>query len=352
MPHMSKQRKRNKLADLLAYLALRVFASILHMFSIDRNLRTGRWIGSVFWWIIEHEPPVLNRVLKRKHREQMLDNLRGALGDQYSEQELLRIARLSCQHLVCLTIELLFTPRLMSLSTWRDYVTWRGDISGALRKLIDRRGVIMITGHYGNWELLGYTLATLGFSIDAVMRPLDNPYLNDYLVRVRARRGLRLLYKKGAAEAMDTILHEGSALCFIADQNAGRKGVFVPFFGRKASTYKSIALLAINQRVPIVVGCARRLGDTFRYEIEVDRIIEPEQWEQQSDPVRWVSAEYNAGLERLIRKDPTQYLWLHRRWKTRPPEELSPEERAAAKQKRLARRQTRADASRQTQPTG
>jgi len=101
----------------------------------------------------------------------------------------------------------------------------------------------------------------------AVMRPLDSPYINKLLKNRRRFSGLKLLDKKGATIHAPEILQSGGALAFIADQNAGRKGVFVDFFGRKASTYKSIALLAMQFEVPVVVGCARRTGKWFNYEM-------------------------------------------------------------------------------------
>jgi KDO2-lipid IV(A) lauroyltransferase len=187
--------------------------------------------------------------------------------------------------------------------------------------LLGRRGCIMLTGHYGNWELLGYTLATLGFEIVAVMRPLDNEYLNRFLLDRREQSGLRLLYKKGATQSAGDVIASRGALCFIADQNAGSKGLFVDFFGRKASTYKSIGLLAMEHEVPIIVGCARRTAKGYQYELCVNRIIRPEEWRDREDPLMWITQEYSRAMEEFIRVAPEQYLWMHRRWKSRPKEE-------------------------------
>ena len=108
----------------------------------------------------------------------------------------------------------------------------------------------------------------------------------------------------------------GSA--FVADQNAGTKGLFVDFFGRKASTYKSIGLLAMEYEVPVVIGYARRVGDRFKFRVGVDDIIHPEDWKDQADPLRYITQRYTTALENIIRVDPGQYWWVHRRWKTRP----------------------------------
>ena len=182
--------------------------------------------------------------------------------------------------------------------------------------------MLMLTAHYSNFEIMGYLLGLFDFNIYSIARPLDNKFLNKYLLSVRERKGQRILDKKGATLQMDGIIKTGGTLCFIADQDAGRKGVFVDFFGRKASTYKSIGLLAITYNLPVGIGCARRVENRFFFEIEANRIIMPDEWADKDDPLTWITAEYTKAIEEFIRKDPSQYWWLHRRWKHRPKEEL------------------------------
>jgi KDO2-lipid IV(A) lauroyltransferase len=95
----------------------------------------------------------------------------------------------------------------------------------------------------------------------------------------------------------------------------------VPFFGRLASSYKSIGLLAMRYEIPIVAGCARRIGESMRYELACTDFIHPEDWVDQPDPLFYITARYNRAIERMIRSVPEQYLWLHRRWKSRPKHE-------------------------------
>ena len=177
---------------------------------------------------------------------------------------------------------------------------------------------MLVTAHYANFEIVGYLLSLFGFNIYSIARPLDNRFINRYLYGVRRRVGQKIIDKKGAAELMEKLISSGATLCFIADQDAGRKGVFVDFFGRKASTYKSIGLLAITGNIPIGIGCSRRIGNRFFFEISVNRIIFPHEWADKDDPLKWVTAEYTKAIEQFVREDPTQYWWLHRRWKHRP----------------------------------
>ena len=303
-------RPQRPAVDWLVYLAVRVAAMVFHVFPINLNLQTARWMGWLWYRVM------------RRHRERARAHLRLAFGSSMSARQIDRIALASMQHVTMMAMEVLFTPRLVNEWTWPRYVTLEG-ITPAMDVLISRRGAILVTGHYGSWELVGFTLAALGFPLVGVMRPLDNPYLNRYLLDVRAKRGLELLYKKGAMRSAGEVLAGGGILGFIADQNAGRKGLFIDFFGHKASTYKSIGLLAIEHEVPIIVGYARRRGPRFEYEVGCNRVIRPEEWAGRPDELEWITQEYSSAIERFVRQVPEQYLWIHRRWKSRPPGETS-----------------------------
>ena len=287
------------------YAMLRVAIVIFLIFPPDLNLVTARVFGWMWFKIM------------RRHRRRALENLRFAFGDRLDAAQIKRTARRSMQQMAMMAMEFLFTPRRITEWSWPRHARLK-DLGPALEVLVDHKGVIMLTAHFGNWELLGYILATLGFEIHAVMRPLDNPYINNYLEETRGKRGLMLLYKRGATAQADEILESGGALCFIADQDAGRKGIFVDFFGRPASTYKSIGLLAINHQVPVVVGYARRTSLDFEYEIGANRVIHPHEWQGRKDELRWLTEEFSKAMEDFVRLAPDQYLWVHRRWKSQP----------------------------------
>jgi KDO2-lipid IV(A) lauroyltransferase len=152
-------------------------------------------------------------------------------------------------------------------------------------------------------------------------RPLDNPLINDWLVGIRERQGMRVVTKWGATPVLQTLLQTGGRVAFIADQNAGDTGMFVPFFGRLASTYKSIGLLAMRYEVPIVAGIARRVGGRFDYELSAPDVIWPQDWADQPDPLFYITARFSRAIEQLIRISPDQYIWHHRRWRSRPAHE-------------------------------
>jgi KDO2-lipid IV(A) lauroyltransferase len=253
-------------------------------------------------------------------RKRALDNLRASYPEK-SEQWIQRTGRRSFEHIVMLAVDVLYTPRLVKKHNWREYSRFR-NAERAKWLMKEGRGALMVGAHYANFEIAGYMMGLFGFNIYSIARPLDNRFVNNYLYGVRERVGQKIIDKKGAAELMGKMTAEGATLGFIADQDAGRKGIFVDFFGRKASTYKSIGLLAITGNIPIVVGYSRRIGNRFFFELGVSRIILPEEWADKDDPLKWVTAEYTRAIERFVREDPTQYWWLHRRWKHRPKEEM------------------------------
>lgn len=301
---MAKKR-RNELIDRLQYIGLRLVSMSLHCWPVNLNLRAAKTLGNVMY------------ALDRRHRERALGNLRRSFPGM-PERQCEALARQSMQQLFMLFVEVLFTTRLVRVDTFADYVEME-NFRDVLRLLLTKnQGLIMLTGHYGNWEILGYVLATLGFETTSIARPLDNKYVNDWLLGVRERMGQRIIAKKGATEEIVEVLSRHGTVGFIADQNAGPKGIFVDFFGRKASTYKSIGLLAMEYEVPIVVGYARRINDGFRFRLGATDVIYPRDWKDQPDPLRYITQRYSSAIEAFVREDPGQYLWVHRRWKTRP----------------------------------
>ncbi len=302
-----KKKKHNPFKDWLGYLMLRVLIVFLYLFNVETNLNFACFLGRLLW--------------KHYHRgrKRALDNLHASYPEK-SEQWIRQTGRRSFEHIAMLAIDVLFTPRLVKTYNWRNYSRYK-NTERAKWLMQEGRGLLMIAAHYSDFLIMGYLMGLFGFNIHSIVRPLDNKFINRYLYGVIRRSGLRIIDKKGAAELMEKITSTGATLCFIADQDAGRKGIFVDFFGRKASTYKSIGLLAITYNVPIGVGYSRRVDNRFYFEIGVNRIIFPEEWADKDNPLEWVTAEYTKAIEEFIREDPSQYWWLHRRWKHRPKNE-------------------------------
>ncbi len=303
---MAKEKKRRSdLIDRLQYAALRLASMLLHCWPVNANLKTAKLLGDLLYR------------LDKRHRERALANVRRSFPD-LTDRQRQHLARRSMQEIPMLGVEVLFTTRLVRLETWTRYVELQ-NFSDTLALLMRKdQGLILLTAHYGNFEILGYVLALLGFPTSSIARPLDNRYISDWLFGVRERMGQKIIVKKGATQEVIDVLTSNGAVGFVADQNAGSKGVFVDFFGRKASTYKSIALVAMEFNVPIAIGYARRINDEFRFHVGVEDLIQPEDWANEANPLRYITQRYTKAIEAFIRTDPAQYWWVHRRWKTRP----------------------------------
>ncbi len=146
-------------------------------------------------------------------------------------------------------------------------------------------------------------LSCWGNIMTGVARPIDNPLINNWLVTQREMYGSRVLTKFGATQEMVDVMEAHGALAFVADQNAGKKGMFVPFFGCLASSYKSIGLLAIQYNAPVVCGYAIRTGD-MKFKIGIEDVILPEDWQAQPDALYYVTARYAHAIEKMVRRAP------------------------------------------------
>src|SRR5947209_570034 len=222
------------------------------------------------------------------------------------------------RHFCTVLVEIVHIPRRLHPENWREHVELVGG-RRFVECLLSDRPLLIVTGHFGNWEMAGYTLGLIGFRTHAVARTLDNPYLDDFLRRFRERTGQKVLAKKGDFDQMQSILDRGGVLATLADQDAGQRGMFVDFFGRPASTFKSIALLMMEFRVPLMVVGMPKVGEPMRYRLEVEDLILPEDYEDRPDAFKAITQRFTSALERLVRRHPEEYFWLHRRWKHQPP---------------------------------
>jgi KDO2-lipid IV(A) lauroyltransferase len=298
-------RPRSRVTDYLVYLAVRLFVCLVQTLSLQAACRLAGYLAGLLYRI------------DRRHREVARENLAHAFGDQLSEAQRDALVRAVYRHFCRLLIEIIHLPRRLNIHNWRRYVTLP-----AAKELADcllsGRPLLIVTGHFGNWELGGFVLGLLGFTTHAVARPLDNPYLDDFLRRFRERTGQRLLAKKGDFDQMQRILATGGVLATLADQDAGQRGLFVNFFGRPASTHKAMALLALEFQVPVLVMLARNAGAPLKYEMVAEELILPEAYAGRADAVQALTQRITAALERGVRSAPEQYFWLHRRWKHQP----------------------------------
>ncbi|HUE95956.1 MAG TPA: hypothetical protein VMN39_04825, partial [Longimicrobiaceae bacterium] len=186
------------------------------------------------------------------------------------------------------------------------------------------KGVILATGHYGNWELAAAAVAARGVPIETIVKRMGNPLVERRIAAVRRALGIGTVDMGEAPRRIPRALAAGKAIGIAADQNAPRSGLWVPFFGVPASAHRGPALFALRLQAPIFAAVCRRLPDG-RYLLTGSRLPVDRTDSLEDDVVR-LTAALATHLEGVIRSDPTQYLWAHNRWKTAPPEEPGPRE--------------------------
>lgn len=183
------------------------------------------------------------------------------------------------------------------------------------------KGVILATGHYGNWEMAAAAVAARGVPIEAIVKRQSNPLVNGRIEEARRNLGIETVDMGEAPRRIPRALAAGKGIGIVADQDARLSGVWVPFFGVPASTFRGPALFALRLEAPIFAAVCRRLPDG-RYRLTGTRLHLDRTDSLEDDIVRLTALMANH-LEQEIRADPTQYFWFHKRWKTPPPEELA-----------------------------
>ena len=301
-------KERSKVLDYLVYLMVRGLVCVVQALPFDLACRLADGLA----WLAYR--------LNRRHRLVALDNLTHAFGDALTPAQRDEMVRRVYRHFCALLIELDHLPRLLHPCSWHRYLDLVGG-RAIVDGLLSGRPLLIVTGHFGNWELAGFALGLFGFRTHAIARTLDNPYLNEFFLhRFRQRTGQTILDKSGDFERIQKVLAEGGVIATLGDQDAGQRGQFVPFFGRPASTHKAVALLALEHDAPLLVTGTPRVAAGLRYEVIAEEVIDPRDFAGRGDAVKVMTERFTAALERLIRRHPEQYFWLHRRWKHQPKE--------------------------------
>ena len=183
------------------------------------------------------------------------------------------------------------------------------------------KGILYLTGHFSSWELLPTVHALHGYPLGFTTRPLDNARLEKYLRRVRESNGNTVIYKKDSARRILKELKAGRTAGVLMDQNVNpAEGIFVNFFGIPAATSTGVALLALRTGAPVLTGYLTPL-DGGRYTFKFLPPIDMARTGDTAEDLRVNTQRLNDVLESVIREQPESWLWGHKRWKNRPPED-------------------------------
>ena len=282
-----------------AFVLLQLFVRILPE-------RLGDWLGRQLGLLSYYTLPDRRRVA--------MDNLRLALGLADGKAGIL--ARQSFAALGLLGVELLRFAGQPALIRKRVRIR---DEEILQRALALGRGVLLLPSHLGNWELLGQFLGVAGYRVHPIVQVQANKRFYEVVDRIRRQAGL-LPITRGRLSLREIIhaLRQGDCVSIIPDQDAGRNGIFVPFFGRLASTPRGLDTVARLTGAPVIPVFIRRIKPgyhevRFHPPLDLVRTDDPEADELEN------LKKINLLLEEEIRRSPEQWLWMHKRWKTRPP---------------------------------
>lgn len=303
----SSRKRRSALRDRAELLLFRLAASGLALLPPAAARQTGRAAARAAFALLS------------SRRRILFGNLTAAFPDEPPER-IASIAAASIGGFATALVDFLETARMS-----RDELLSRVSVVGEenLRAARARgKGVFLLSAHIGNWEIGALVAGMLGEPIAPVVRPLDNPLLEEELGRLRRRFGNRPVPKKQATRELLRAMARNETVAILVDQNVlPREAVFVPFFGRPAATTPSLALLQLKTGAAVVPVFTWPETDG-RYRLDFETPILPEEFEgagvDREERVRRATARYMAVTEAAVRKDPAAWLWVHNRWKTRP----------------------------------
>jgi KDO2-lipid IV(A) lauroyltransferase len=248
-------------------------------------------------------------------------NLNIAFGESKSADQKKRIIKNSFTQLVVSALQLLWAGHCPKERVF-ELIDHEPEGLDVLRHCLERKkGVFFLTAHYGNWEVMGIYHGYMGISpLYSIARALDNPYLEKIAMKLRTISGNGIFYKEQSPLKIVRTLKNNCCVAVMMDQNMARGGIFVDFFGKKTATARSIAVLSYSTGAPILpLFCYPLPNGKYKIKYGPELLLE-KTGDKETDILNWTQV-CEKYLESVIREFPDPWMWGHRRWKTRPPEE-------------------------------
>lgn len=305
----SHENQKYGLADRLSYFFFRVVICGVQIMSLDECDRLCRLLAQVLSkWI------PLRQSLIRENLKLIFPDWKPEHSEQVTEK--------MWHHLLLMGCEVAQAPRKIHRENWHEHFHIP-DRQSMLKIVMDDRPTVLVSAHFGNFELAGFLTGLFGVATTTVARPLDNGFLHNYITNFRSLGGQYFLAKEGSSLQIQQLLSRGGNLTLLADQYAGPKGCWVDFLGKPASCHKGLALFTLSSGAPMIVVCSVRTGRPMNFELSVLGIADPMDGGEHLSSVPSLTRWYNQCLEQIIRAFPEQYWWVHRRWREPPPQRRS-----------------------------
>lgn len=283
------------------YVSLRAFAGAVGVLGYRLGSLLARLAAPVYC------------LADRRHWRVAASNIETRLG--LPRREARRMASASFRHLFQSAVEILRLDRELERRSFDDVV--RVENLAVMEEALARgKGVVLCTGHLGNWEAVARLCKIRGWRIATIYRPLDNPLLDRWVDAFRRAHGQEMAPKHGALRHLLRALRKGDVGALLVDQDARRRGVMVPFLGVPASTIPTPAELALRTGAAIITVFTWRTGPGFRHVVRFDPPLDATPTGDRDADVLRIMTEINRRLEAALRNAPEQWLWAHRRWKS------------------------------------
>ncbi|QDE88383.1 lipid A biosynthesis acyltransferase [Myxococcus xanthus] len=298
-PPLAKRLKR-----FLRYVLIRGVLLLLQPLPLGVARSLGARLGALAYTLAGGE------------RRKALKSLSVAFPEK-SDADRQALARDAFRHLAAAALEVACTGALDE--ALERLVAWPDADRQVLEAALARgRGVVFVSGHVGNWELLARRVARAGYPSQSIAKETTDPRLTELVGQFRARGGVRSIWRgqEGAARAMLRALRNGEILGILIDQDTKVQSLFVPFFGQLAATPRAAADLAIRTGAAVVTGFCHREGPGYR--LSMEEVPVPQDTDREAAALA-LTAALSSRIEAAIRRTPEQWVWMHQRWKTRPP---------------------------------
>ncbi|HBM14973.1 MAG TPA: hypothetical protein DD381_01265 [Lentisphaeria bacterium] len=297
-----KRKKKNPIIENLEYFSLLLFIELVRVMNRKLVYFLAEFIGKLFF------------ILDKRHRTRAIEHIihAGVAEDKVSA---IRIARASFVHLVKVGVDVIKLDQFINAENLRSHFKVRFESKETEEATWNSESYVFVGAHYGNWEISGLAVSVGVRPILSIMRPFDNKKIGEYFTSRRKMFRQEICLQKNALKHSMAAIRKGRAVGIIADQHAGEHGTLTTFFGHPASTHKTPAVLHLKTGATLIFGAARRLDDNFNYEFAVygPFKLENPSGDREKD-ILTLTQKYTSAIEKEIRRDPTQWLWSHRRW--------------------------------------